>query len=384
MYIATGTYIKNSNIISYVPPVILKQIEGSLIPVGTNYTFFIKVRGSRPLKYTWYKNNSVISVTTVPSFTINNATLNDDAYYFCEVSNNSFAVTSVTVKLNVREFVGIITQPLDVYVNPNANAFFTLSVSGSDPLTYKWYKDGEFLLLSNNNLYINNATSNNEGDYYCVISNEVNSVTTNTVSLELNRKLEILSIPPDIAINATQNINQSLTYTGTDPVTAQWKKNDINYNTPIITSGGTVPLIINNIPETDAGNYNCELTNIVGSVTSSKFIIYVRTPPFVTVQPISVTKNVNESLTLTFTVTGTQPYTFLWYKNNQPTTVVTKNLVISKLEITDAGAYKCVISNMVGTVSTNEVILTVNSEYMISKTDDYLIFKDSSYWNLDK
>lgn len=360
MYITTGTYVKHTNIISYVSPVILKQIEGTLIPVGSNYTFNIKVKGSRPLKYTWYKNNVPIGVTTVPSFSVTNATLSDDGYYFCEVSNNSFSIRSVTVKLDVREYVGIITQPQAVFVNPNANTFFTLSVSGSEPILYNWYKDGSFLTTSNNNLYINNATSTNEGNYYCVISNEVNSVTSNTVRLELNKRIQILTVPSDVTVNENENVNVNLTYTGTDPVTSQWKRNDINYSTPIIISGGSVPLIINNIPETDAGDYSCQLTNIVGSVTSTKFIIYLRTAPVVTVQPISATKNVNEPLTLTFTITGTQPFTFLWYKNNLPTTFTNRNLVIPSLEVTDAGTYKCVITNMVSSTTTNEVDLVVN------------------------
>ena len=98
---------------------------------------------------------------------------------------------------------------------------------------------------------------------------------------------------------------------------------------------------------------------MVNSITSTPFNIYINTAPAITVQPVNVTQDVSKSATISYTVTGTQPFTFTWYKDNIDTGIKTQDLTIPSLKITDAGMYKCTISNMVATVTTNSVSLSV-------------------------
>ena len=140
MYI-TGTYIKPSIIIAYVPPFTIIQPVGGTIREGTDYTFSVGVIGSPPFTYRWYKNNLPIGYGTEKDLPIFNATLNDDAEYYCVVSNNGYLIQSNTVKLNVFIPPVIVKQPISINTNPNNTVFFDTLATGSDPLIYNWYKE---------------------------------------------------------------------------------------------------------------------------------------------------------------------------------------------------------------------------------------------------
>ena len=84
----------------------------------------------------------------------------------------------------------IVTQPESIDgVFPNSEVNFTVLANGQ-PLNYQWYMvvDGIPIILSGATratLTFGDVTAENEGMYYCIISNREGNVTTNTVSLTL-------------------------------------------------------------------------------------------------------------------------------------------------------------------------------------------------------
>jgi len=275
MYI-TGKYIQPSNIIAYVAPYTIIQPVGGTIKEGTDYTFIVEVIGSPPFTYRWYKNNTPIGYGIDKQLILVNVTTNDDAYYYCKITNNSYTINSDTVKLNVLTPPVIVTQPTSINTNPNTTINFTTSATGSSPITYNWYKANTLVSSSNNNsYYIFNTQTTDLGNYRCVISNLVGSVTSNTVQLTLNTPLAVVTIPNNFTLNTGQTLNTSLSCTGTTPITAQWRKDGVNCKPSTVYNSGAIPLLINNIQTTNSGIYDCVLTNIVGTITSSGFIVFV-------------------------------------------------------------------------------------------------------------
>ena len=275
MYI-TGTYIQPSNIIAYVPPFTIIQPVGGTIREGTDYTFTVGVIGSPPFTYRWYKNNLPISYGTDKDLPIFDSTVNDDAYYFCRISNNGYTTQSDTVKLNVLTPPVIVTQPTSINTNPSTTVFFNTSATGSAPITYNWYKGITLVSSSVNNLlYIFNTQLTDLGDYYCVMSNLVGSVTSNTVQLSLNTPLAVVTFPNNFNLNSGQTLNTSLSCTGTTPITAQWRKDGVNCKPSTVYNSELIPLLISNIQTINSGSYDCVLTNIVGTITSPSFIVFV-------------------------------------------------------------------------------------------------------------
>lgn len=382
MYI-TGTYIKPNIIISYVPPFTIIQPVGAIIPKGYDYTFRVEAIGTPPFAYKWYKNGVLLETETQNYLTIINATETDTANYYCVISNNSYSTQSDTVELLVLDKLFIVTQPVSINTNPNTTVFFNTSAIGATPITYDWYKNGELISSSYNNLlYTFNTQTKDIGNYYCVISNLVDSVTTNTVELTLNTPLVVVRFPDDTTINPGQTVNTSLSCTGTTPITAQWRKNGSNFKSSNVYNNGFVPLVISDVEKDDNGVYDCVLTNIVGSITSQSFLLYVGESLGFTTQPISGTVNVEESFTFTADASGSEPIYYQWIKTNPYFNlgVTGKTLTLNNIEVTDQSNYACVVTNAVGSLTSSVVPLSVISDYIITNDGTYITFNDNVFW----
>ena len=83
----------------------------------------------------------------------------------------------------------IVTQPESIGALVNSKVTFMVIASGQ-PLTYQWYMvvDGTnvpIFAATQATLTFEDVTAENEGMYYCIISNRAENVTTNTVSLSV-------------------------------------------------------------------------------------------------------------------------------------------------------------------------------------------------------
>jgi hypothetical protein len=385
MYI-TGTYIQPSLIIAYVPPFTIIQPVGGTIREGTDYTFTVGVIGSPPFTYRWYKNNLPIGYGTDKNLPIFSATTNDDAYYFCRISNNGYTTQSDTVKLNVLTPPVIVTQPTSINTNPSTTVFFNTSATGSAPITYNWYKGTTLVSSSVNNLlYIFNTQLTDLGDYYCVMSNQVGSVTSNTIQLTLNTPLQVVTIPNNFSLNSGQTLNTSISCTGTTPITAQWRKDGVNCKPVTVYNSGLIPLLISNIQIANDGSYDCVLTNIVGTITSGSFYVHVNESLVFITQPVSGSVNVEDTFTFTADASGSEPIAYKWIKSNPyvDLNVTGKTLTLNNIEITDQANYACVATNAVGSLTSLVVPLSVTSNYLIARNGDYILLGTNTYWQLN-
>jgi hypothetical protein len=101
MFIKNGSFIKLNHIISYVPPIITQQPVGNFLRLGDNYQFSIKLEGSKPLLYQWYRNNFPLSGETTSSLFINNFSLSDIGDYYCKAGNNRYLINSDIVRIDL-------------------------------------------------------------------------------------------------------------------------------------------------------------------------------------------------------------------------------------------------------------------------------------------
>jgi hypothetical protein len=94
--------------------------------------------------------------------------------------------------------VAIITQPLNEEVYAGRNIALTVGVSGGNPYGYQWYKGstpltdggnitGSSLVTSNTteSLVISNVSAADISNYYVIITNSVNSITSSIVNLNI-------------------------------------------------------------------------------------------------------------------------------------------------------------------------------------------------------
>jgi sugar lactone lactonase YvrE len=176
-----------------------------------------------------------------PSLVLNSVTTANQGSYDVVVSNPSGSVTSSVVTLTIVYPPVITSQPTNEVVLQHSNALFSVSVTGSSPLTYNWYRNGTQLVQSGpaNTFAIPNVLGANGGSYAVAITNPwARAVSTNA--------LLTVVYPPVITTDLVSQTNLlgsnttfAVTVTGTPPMTYQWLHDGTNIaNIPIQTFAG--------------------------------------------------------------------------------------------------------------------------------------------------
>lgn len=113
---------------------------------------------------------------------------------------------------------------------------------------------------------------------------------------------------------------------------------------------------------THIADYKVKVSNSAGSVDSDAVSLDVFLKPRFTIQPSSGTVQAGNSLTLNPTVTGDQPMTFQWWKNNAP--IQDANATAFNIPATkwsDEGSYKLVATNTAGTTTSSTAVIKMES-----------------------
>ncbi|HTY88369.1 MAG TPA: immunoglobulin domain-containing protein [Candidatus Acidoferrum sp.] len=255
------------------PPAVSIDPQDQSVLTGEDATFSVVASGTLPLAYQWYFNtNTQLDFGTNSVLTLTNVQLTNAGTYAVVVTNAYGSATSAVAQLTVSLPVApvILTQPQDqTNLLPGATATFSVTASGSDPLSYQWYYNTNTLLTnaSSSILTLTNVQPATAGAYSVVVNNPAGSVTSSNALLSV-------STSPTAPVFTTQPASQvvllggtanfAAVAAGTAPITYQWSKNGV----PI--SGATsTTLTLTNVQSPDAGSYAATASNSVGSVTSS-------------------------------------------------------------------------------------------------------------------
>jgi len=383
MFIKNGGFRKHTHIISYVPPFIVEQPIGGTVSSNQSFQLKTLAKGSRPISYQWYRNNVLLNGKTENILSFLSCQPGDNGSYVCKVSNNNHEIYTNSVDLIVLFKPIIITDIVSLSSIPATTTSLSISATGSVPLTYTWYKNNIlYNASSSNTLFINDTKKADEGVFYAVVSNLIGSVTSSSASLFVYDKLQIVTQPNNIVLNTGQNSTTNLSCTGTTPITAQWRKNGINYGSSVISNGHSFNLVFNNIQLSDEGNYDCVLTNIAGSIISNKSQVFTNKTLAFTLQPLSTSAYVGDTVTFTTNTSGTAPINYQWIKRYYGNIIgnVNNTYTIDDVQLSASGDYACVVSNIVGSITSEFVSLSVSSSYLLTENDDYITYDSNVYW----
>ena len=193
-----GQAIAKLQNISYwcvVPPNITEQPRPfGALTVGQFYFISCAAIGTPAPTYTWWKDGEIIPGATNTTLYFNALSREDEGTYTCVATNLVHSVRSLPAIVKVETIPAIITQPIDVdtYVCSANGAVFQVNATGIPVPQYQWYFRHIHSTLFNpipnaisSVLFIPQPQADDEGTYYCNVSNSRGSVLTEYARLHL-------------------------------------------------------------------------------------------------------------------------------------------------------------------------------------------------------
>jgi hypothetical protein len=143
--------------------------------------------------------------------------------------------------------------------------------------------------------------------------------------------------------------------TGATPLSYQWRFE----GTKLAAATGSSYTRPNAQPAHE-GDYSVVITNIAGAVTSSEAFLVVNIPPSVGVQPQGQALRRGQDATFFVTAGGTEPLEYQWrFKGANLAGANDSSYTRADAQTGDSGPYSVVITNLAGSVTSLDAMLTV-------------------------
>uniref|UniRef100_A0A2A4JKA5 Hemolin n=2 Tax=Heliothis virescens TaxID=7102 RepID=A0A2A4JKA5_HELVI len=369
-YTCTATNIHGNISVTYmlhvwVPPYIsppLQVTKEALL--GSNVTLQCDVIGFPLPTVRWlFEGNALTDNTTDLSFNdvgnvyILNASAKHEGLYICVAENNG-GVAEQTTFLKVNEPPSILednyTGP---YIATDMDTVLTLAcpATGKPKPFVVWSKDEFYLnndpryaIDTDGTLSIKSPSEDMSGNYTCTVSNSVGN-TSKTMPVE------IYSIPTHM--QSEESLSSVTVLEGSDVTlqcplrathTLKWYKHlrCKERKTPFNRSSSP-----NNVSRTNSSTYSCVVSNAVGSAHSKVHVKVEWPPTFVGNATKSLEVVRGEDTYLDCAVDAKPKAKTKWVFNSKTLVFEDKDhLKLINTQPHSAGAYKCIVSNIHGTV----------------------------------
>jgi hypothetical protein len=169
----------------------------------------------------------------------------------------------------------ITAHPQNQSACENGEATFSVVASGKGTLSYQWQRNGgEIPGATAATLQIDPVAAADAGAYNCVVTDSCGSATSSSATLTVWIGPSITQQPVDQSVCQGDEVSFTVAADGTAPLSYQWRKNGI----PIPAGAGSSYMILSVAPS-DVGTYDCVVSNLCGSATSSPASLTVDTCP---------------------------------------------------------------------------------------------------------
>ncbi|HEY2547677.1 MAG TPA: immunoglobulin domain-containing protein, partial [Candidatus Acidoferrum sp.] len=261
----------------------------------------------------------------------------------------------------------IATQPASQTITSGQTATFSVTATGTAPLTYQWKRNSVVISGASASTYTTPATnsSDNGAQFNVTVSNSAGSATSSSASLTVATVATAPSIttqPTSQTLVVGQTASFSVVATGTAPLSYQWKKNGVAVS-GAISSSYTTPATATS----DSGaQFTVVVGNTAGSVTSSAATLTVTASavaPSITTQPTSQSVTAGQTAPFSVSATGTAPLSYQWKKNGVAVSgAISSSYTTPATATSDSGAqFTVVVGNTAGSVTSSAATLTVTA-----------------------
>ncbi|XP_063799961.1 basement membrane-specific heparan sulfate proteoglycan core protein-like [Pseudophryne corroboree] len=341
------------------PPYATIMPDEVSVSVGEHIRLQCLAHGSPPLLFQWTKVNGSLpndAVVTGGTLQINQATTDHAGSYRC-VARNKVGENEAVAQISV-------LAPFSVRVSPqidtkavSGTAQFTCTVIGDPRARIQWVKEGGNLPANHNIqgavLRIPDLELGNEGVYTCrAVSRFGQAQGSGKLVVQVMPKVRINIRTSVQTVLAGNSVEFECLAIGDPSAKVTWSKVGSRMPTDVIISGGM--LKIEQVKQSDAGQYRCTVTNDVGEV-QSHVILHVQSVPQIAAHPEM--KEITSGSTAVFPclASGFPVPEITWTKleGDLPNDARIENnvLTLPSVKPEDAGTYVCTAANRQGRVT---------------------------------
>ncbi|HWN97424.1 MAG TPA: immunoglobulin domain-containing protein [Methylomirabilota bacterium] len=262
-------------------PVILTHPTNQTVIAGFNAALTVEAVGTPPLSYQWlFNETNVIAGATQTALSLTNAEPSSSGNYRVVVMNPFGAVTSQVATLTIASPPVITLHPESQFALAGANVTFNVSATGTLPLSFEWWRNGQVVLRqvldqTDASLTIFNAQPFDSGNFQVVVTNAAGALgaASSVAALVVLSPLTLAMHPSgtNVALGGTATF--CVTAGGTPPVLYQWRHNGAN-----VAGATNACLTIPNVQLADGGAYHVVIENVTGTLTSADALLTINVP----------------------------------------------------------------------------------------------------------
>jgi uncharacterized delta-60 repeat protein len=259
----------------------------------------------------------------------------------------------------------IVSEPLKFTWSPHSQTLFagqtaSFYVAVNDLASYQWQFEGKALAGATNTLLIlPDLQPSQAGNYAVLATTASGSITSSPAMLTILPPAPpvILSQPQNQMVPEGQPVSFSVVATNPLAITYQWQHNGTNL------PGATQSVLTFDITRSeDAGKYTVVVSTKYLSMTSSQAVLAIVSSPVIVTQPADAAVTEGETAAISVVAQGRAPLAYSWqFEGVDLPGMVGPTLTLTKVSITQAGTYRVSVSNAVGHVSCEPVVLMVKS-----------------------
>ncbi|XP_041878082.1 basement membrane-specific heparan sulfate proteoglycan core protein isoform X2 [Corvus kubaryi] len=351
-------------------PIISIDPHSMAVAPGEDATFKCRVHdGARPVNITWRMgpgqhlqdnvkisaNGSVISIT--------GAHVGNQGAYHC-VASNRFGVASSVVNLVVQGAPTVsVMPPGPVTVKEGKSLSLECLGRGEPRPLVRWSRLGSRQKVEHQTLLhmdsqailqLSPAKPEHAGTYVCTAHSALGSaqarVDVSVESAQRHPGAPEITAPSTVTVVAGDTATLHCMARGDPAPRIEWSK----LRAPLPWQHRVVngSLVIPRAAQQDSGQYICNASSPVGS-TEVFVTLDVETPPYATILPEDTAVRAGDALQVQCLAHGTPPLHYTWDKVNGSLSARAAHraglLRLSPAAATDAGTYRCVVTNRVGT-----------------------------------
>ncbi len=337
-------------------PTIATQPRAVEVLPGQTARFSVNVSGTGPFTYQWFKGGVAIAGAVNASLTLADVGAASLGSYTVRVTNGLGSVTSSSATLALASGP-VFAKPLvgGTFAAGGAVAL-TAVCTGTAPMTYQWYKDGDALEGANSpNLALRPANLSHAGAYSVTVGNAFGVAESAVANVQIVAPPSIVEQPVALSVVLGRPFSLRVRTSLGAAQTFQWFK-----GSAAIAGATATEYAVPSARLTDAGSYSVNVTNFAGTVQSAPASVAVGVPPSIRTQPVAVTARLGVAARLSVVAQGSPTLAYQWQKDGVNISGATAaSYLIRSAAIASAGSYRVLVSNAVGAVRSTEAKLTV-------------------------